>query len=140
MPHLRVSPSLLPFPTFNTSFLKNTVIGERLVTPSAIVYLVVKLRLVHPMADAVVEGPEETDVEVVKRELKRNEEKDSQFLIGQTDAEDLPDDARTSGWAHAPYWPAVRCLFFTTRIILRTRCFSNRTASPVGGLFSPMIK
>jgi hypothetical protein len=81
------------------------------------VYLVVKLRLAPPTAHAVVEAPEETGFEAVKLALKRNEEKDYQFLTGQNDAEEVPDSAHTSGWAHAPYWPAVRCLFFrTTRI------------------------
>ncbi|PBL02055.1 hypothetical protein ARMGADRAFT_1158655 [Armillaria gallica] len=69
------------------------VIDEKTVTPSSIVFLVVKLRL------GAVEGVE-LDIDT-----KENEAKDYEFLNIRKDAEDV---AVTPGWAHAPYWPANR--------------------------------
>ncbi|EIN04311.1 hypothetical protein PUNSTDRAFT_108433 [Punctularia strigosozonata HHB-11173 SS5] len=87
------------------------VIGERLVTPQAIVFLVVKLRITPPglAAASTAVKKEEEDVEDVKRRVKLNDEKDYEFLTGKRDAEPLPEGQEdTVGWAHAPYWPANR--------------------------------
>jgi translocation protein SEC63 len=81
------------------------VIGERLVTPSSIVYLVLKLRI-SPLFGSTIKG-EELDVEETKRSVRLNEEKDLLFLNDRGDAEQLPDDF-SNGWAHAPYWPGNR--------------------------------
>jgi len=81
------------------------VIGERVVSPSAIVYLVVKLRLSPP---GVSNDQRDLSVEETKRVVKLNEEKDEAFLLKtKLDAEELPSD-QTTGFAHAPYWPAGR--------------------------------
>jgi translocation protein SEC63 len=81
------------------------VIGERLVTPSSIVFLVVKLRIALPRHSASPPAREK-DAEETKRILKMNDEMDHQFLVSKKDTEDeLSADA--SGWAHAPYWPGV---------------------------------
>jgi translocation protein SEC63 len=86
------------------------VIGERLVTPSAIVFLVVKLRLSPPRDPSAVEvKSKEDDVDEIKRTVKANEDKDLQFLNDRKDAEDMADEA-SPGWAHAPYWPGKRKL------------------------------
>jgi translocation protein SEC63 len=85
------------------------VIGERLVTPSAIVYLVVKLRLNPPTSSSTIVH-KEPDADETKRLLKINDEKDHQFLISRKDAEDMPSIDSAGGWAHAPYWPGVSCL------------------------------
>jgi translocation protein SEC63 len=82
------------------------VIGERLVTPSSIVFFVVKLRLSPPQDPSVIEPTKEEDVDEVKRRIKRNEEKDAEFLTNRKDAEEIPENAAI-GWAHAPYWPKV---------------------------------
>lgn len=76
------------------------VIGERFVTPSSIVYLLVKLRLASPA------GPT-SDEKTANVDARAQEEKETEFLMSRKDAEDLPEGA-TSGWAHAPYWPANR--------------------------------
>jgi translocation protein SEC63 len=78
------------------------VVGERLITPSSIVYLIVKLRLLPPRDLSV---PSEEDLEQVKRAIKMNEDKDVDFLISRKDAEDASEDYAC--WAHAPYWPGV---------------------------------
>jgi translocation protein SEC63 len=85
------------------------VIGERLVTPSSIVYLIVKLRLSPSRGSSLSLPPtQEKDAEETKRSLKSNEDKDNQFLVSRKDAEDNPSVDIASGWAHAPYWPGYR--------------------------------
>ncbi|KAF5377761.1 hypothetical protein D9757_008081 [Collybiopsis confluens] len=81
------------------------VIGERIVTPSSIVYLVVKLRLSPPSSSTAVKR--ELDVDEVKRIVKLNDEKDEEFLMSRGDAEPIKSET-SSGWAHAPFWPENR--------------------------------
>lgn len=82
------------------------VIGERIVTPSSIVFLVVKLRLSPPSTSDV---EKELDVAELKQNNRRNEEKkDEEFLASRNEMEDLSPNGTASGWAHAPYWPGVR--------------------------------
>jgi len=84
------------------------VIGERLVTPSAIVFLVIKLRLSPPRDPSSPQvKSKEDDVDEIKRTVKSNEDKDLKFLNDRKDSEDIPDEA-APGWAHAPYWPGRR--------------------------------
>ncbi|THG98612.1 hypothetical protein EW026_g3617 [Hermanssonia centrifuga] len=73
------------------------VIGERIVTPLSIVYLVVKLRISPPTA--------EVSAKPVGAPKNGNDE---EFLISRKDAEDMPEGAHDGGWAHAPHWPANR--------------------------------
>jgi translocation protein SEC63 len=81
------------------------VIGERIVTPSSIVYLILKLRIT-PSSESTG-AQKDLDVEETKRSVKMNEEKDLLFLNDRGDAEALEDD-NVNGWAHAPHWPANR--------------------------------
>ena len=74
------------------------VIGERFVTPSSFVHLLVKLRLTPIAKDG-------TFVQLPKPEA--NEKRDNEFLLSKKDAEDLPNGEYASQYAHAPYWPAV---------------------------------
>ncbi|KAH9921565.1 DnaJ-domain-containing protein [Epithele typhae] len=76
------------------------VIGERFVTPSSFVNLVVKLRVTPFDKDG-------RPVAVPKSD-KDTEKRDSEFLVGKKDAEDLPEGHPEGAWAHAPYWPANR--------------------------------
>ena len=85
------------------------VIGDRIITPSSIVFLVVKLRL-SPPSLAPVERTE-LDGEETRRLTKSNEEKDEEFLLGRKEAEDPPSDDLVIGTAHAPYWPGVSWKF-----------------------------
>lgn len=80
------------------------VIGERLVVPSSIVYLVVKLRLTPPRGSPAP-ATKEKDAEETKRILKFNDEKDNQFLNSKDESE---GESSGASWAHAPYWPGVR--------------------------------
>ncbi|KAF7969129.1 hypothetical protein HWV62_28248 [Athelia sp. TMB] len=82
------------------------VIGERIVIPSSIVFLVVKLR-VSPRGGFSARS-QEKDVNETKRIIKVNEERDQQFLISKKEVEELPNAAGSSGLAHAPYWPGYR--------------------------------
>lgn len=80
------------------------VIGERVVTPSSIIFLVVKLRLVPP---GVSTEKKDLSVDETKRIAAANEKQDEEFLISKLDAEEIPK-TKTPGWAHAPRWPASR--------------------------------
>ncbi|KAG6915041.1 hypothetical protein DXG01_013771 [Tephrocybe rancida] len=82
------------------------VIGERIVTPSSIVFLVVKLRLSPPSFNPVEE--KEFDVDETKRRIRLNDEKDEEFLVGKKETEDLTSEERLPGSVHAPYWPSER--------------------------------
>ncbi|KAF8319200.1 Sec63 Brl domain-containing protein [Amanita rubescens] len=82
------------------------VIGERVVSPSAIVYLVVKLRLKSPIAKAPQDDKKpELDVDAIKRRVKRNDEQEEEFLKSRGDAEESKTIAE---YAHAPHWPGER--------------------------------
>ncbi|KAG8935466.1 secretory subunit [Tulasnella sp. 418] len=85
------------------------VIGERIITPGAIVQLVFKLRVVSPTAKptpAVSNGTATPDKEddSHNEELKLEEE----FLTSKQEAEDLQPGAVPLEEAHAPYWPSAR--------------------------------
>jgi len=87
------------------------VIGERVVSPSSIVYLVVKLRLKSPIDQPSVDAAvkKELDADGVKRRVKFNDEQEEEFLKSRGDAEDLGDTAATAApYAHAPHWPGER--------------------------------
>ncbi|KAF5363456.1 hypothetical protein D9756_000996 [Leucocoprinus leucothites] len=80
------------------------VIGERVVTPSSIVFLVVKLRLVPP--NKKIERRELT-VEETKKAIKFSDEKDDKFLTSRNDTEELDNEDILTA-AHAPFWPGER--------------------------------
>ncbi|THH16920.1 hypothetical protein EW146_g3795 [Bondarzewia mesenterica] len=82
------------------------VIGERIITPSAYVLLVVKLRL-SPPSDTPQENGEAKE-EGGQTATEADVAKDEEFLNSNKDFEDLPPSAQGSGWAHAPYWPGNR--------------------------------
>jgi translocation protein SEC63 len=88
--------------------IRAAVIGERIVTPSSIVYLVVKLRLVPPTDTASVKEEAALDVDETKRILHATEERDSAFLTSGKDTEVLKPGQVVNGGAHAPFWPGVR--------------------------------
>ncbi|EIW81991.1 translocation protein sec63 [Coniophora puteana RWD-64-598 SS2] len=73
------------------------VIGERLITPSAIVFLLVKVRVRPPVAVASEKGTSETEEQRAKRE--------DEFLNSRGDAEDVK---LPTSYAHAPRWPGLR--------------------------------
>ncbi|ETW84592.1 molecular chaperone, DnaJ superfamily [Heterobasidion irregulare TC 32-1] len=82
------------------------VIGERIVTPSALVLLVVKLRISPPTHGSLVNGATKDEEE---RPLSDTDAaKDDEFLKSPQDYEDLSPSSQGSGWAHAPYWPGNR--------------------------------
>ncbi|KAJ3843252.1 Sec63 Brl domain-containing protein [Lentinula raphanica] len=81
------------------------VIGERIIVPSSIVYLTVKLRLSPPLPSSTVVTKKEESAEEVKRSIKLNDQKDEEFLMTRDDAEPMQGEGT---WAHAPYWPENR--------------------------------
>ncbi|EJD01240.1 uncharacterized protein FOMMEDRAFT_126005 [Fomitiporia mediterranea MF3/22] len=85
------------------------VLGERIVTPLSIVQLVVKARITPPTGATVKQEEKETsDVDVIKRSIKENEEKDQAFLSSKRDSEDLTNGLTIAKRAHTPFWPAPR--------------------------------
>ncbi|GJJ07811.1 hypothetical protein Clacol_002016 [Clathrus columnatus] len=80
------------------------VIGERLVTPGAIVQLIFKLRVCPPFASLIQSNGASNE----RRESKIDAELDQAFLTDKKDFEDLPAGERLSGWVHAPLWPSDR--------------------------------
>ncbi|KIJ19749.1 hypothetical protein PAXINDRAFT_166003 [Paxillus involutus ATCC 200175] len=76
------------------------VIGERLVTPSSIVFLLVKLRVMEP--NAILSPSSNVDA----KNAKKNDDIDEKFLNSRGEAEELQGDG--AGWAHAPFWPGLR--------------------------------
>jgi len=89
------------------------VIGERIITPSAIVQLVFKLRLVSPLESSLSTGGAEslvgeTDVDTAKRIATFEGERTQAFLNSKKEAEDLQPGDPGFGFAHAPYWPEDR--------------------------------
>lgn len=75
------------------------VIGERFVTPSSFVHLLVKLRVVPLGKDGKAAA--------VSKETKGAEKRDHEFLLSKKEMEDLPSGEPVAQYAHAPYWPAV---------------------------------
>jgi len=75
------------------------VIGDRLVTPSSIVYLVIKARLVNPSLPKIQISEE-------AKTALNDEQRDYEFLSGRKDAEEMSNIVLSS--AHAPHWPAAR--------------------------------
>lgn len=92
---------------WHSSLTRILVIGERFVTPGAIVQLVFKLRLRPPVVGSGMSNGGLSDVEKEKQDAKFNDERDQAFLVSKKDIEDLPVGEPLCGWAHAPRWPAV---------------------------------
>ncbi|KAL4078454.1 Sec63 Brl domain-containing protein [Scleroderma yunnanense] len=75
------------------------VIGERVVTPSSIVFLLVKLRLQSRSSqDGTVKSEHENSA--------KDDVIDEAFLHTRRDAEEIQGSG--TEWAHAPYWPGLR--------------------------------
>jgi len=83
------------------------VIDEKVVTPGAIVYLVLKLRLRPPEVLATPREDRAIDSSEAAAS-KPNNDNETAFLLSRKEAEDLPKGAVTPGWAHAPHWPDNR--------------------------------
>ncbi|PPQ71741.1 hypothetical protein CVT24_006505 [Panaeolus cyanescens] len=81
------------------------VIGERVITPSSIIYLHVKLRLSPPGTKAT--EPKDLTVDETKKLVQRTDELDEAFLVSRNEAEELPGSPEATS-AHAPYWPGTR--------------------------------
>lgn len=84
------------------------VIDERIITPEAMVNLVIKARLDPPGGSGRAPVDDNESEESVAKAKKANEKKDYAFLTGRRDAEEMPEGLKALGQAHAPYWPAVR--------------------------------
>jgi len=78
------------------------VIGERVILPLSIVYLVVKLRIKPSTSDA------STEPEKKGASTPADEEAEEEFLMSKDEASELPSGKAVTGWAHAPRWPANR--------------------------------
>lgn len=125
------------FPDF-VDVLKYTnlvVIGETTVSPSSIIYLLVKLRLSPPGSKGTSTSTEitkkELSVDETKKLVQRNHESDEKFLESKLDAEEVAAD-KVNGSAHAPHWPGVR---FSSSYVLQCLNFVSRFANLHGGSF-----
>ena len=114
------------------------MIGERIVTPQALVHLVLKLRISPPAAVKATESDEKSGSEnrptVDTDEEARQEDA---FLNGPKDVEDFQSSTPILGSAHAPLWPSVRFLCFGLGVLAK---YVIRVTSPVGGSSSRMLK
>lgn len=106
------------------------MLGERIVTPSAIVHLVVKLRLTT--GSSTEESSKSLEESQLKRIKKLNDERDNEFLSSRKDGEDLPAGV-VNKWAHAPFWPkvGVHSLF----LHLESNLNGSRPEKPLGGYY-----
>ncbi|KAF9530979.1 Sec63 Brl domain-containing protein [Crepidotus variabilis] len=86
------------------------VIGESVITPSAIIYLLVKLRLSPPGSKQTPSSEivkKELSVDETKKLVQQNHEIDEKFLESKKEAEEL-SSGKANGSAHAPHWPGIR--------------------------------
>ncbi|KJA18200.1 hypothetical protein HYPSUDRAFT_45520 [Hypholoma sublateritium FD-334 SS-4] len=81
------------------------VIGERIVTPSSIIYLLVKLRITP--FDTEPKEKKEPTVDEAKKAVEAEEAADEEFLTSRLEAEEIPE-SHQSGAAHAPFWPGAK--------------------------------
>lgn len=80
------------------------MIGERIVTPGAIVQLLFKLRLTPP-----TQAPTEPSTELTPEQRKQEIREEDAFLTGKEDTAELLPGLQVPGYVHAPYYPAVSC-------------------------------
>jgi len=90
------------------------VIGERIVTPQALVHLVMKLRVMPPKSASTSEANGNVDTEN-RPTIDTDEEArlDDTFLNSPRDVEDIKSPTSILGSAHTPLWPAVCYLLLT---------------------------
>ncbi len=89
----------------SVSLTQDSIISERVVSPSAIGYLVVKLRLNSPIAEPLQDDEgQELDVYTIQRRVKRNDEQEEEFFRSRGDAEEVKTIAE---YARAPHLPGV---------------------------------
>jgi translocation protein SEC63 len=85
------------------------VIGERIVTPQALVHLVMKLRISPPKSTTTSEPNGKVDTENRPTTDADEARLDDAFLNSPRDAEDLKSPIPILGSAHSPLWPSVCC-------------------------------
>lgn len=86
---------------------KFKVIGERIVTPQALVHLVLKLRVSPPSAVKATESSGKTGSENrAKVDPDEEARQEDAFLNGTKDVEDFTSSTPILGSAHAPLWPS----------------------------------
>lgn len=92
------------------------MIGERIVTPQALVHLVLKLRVSPPSAVKATESKGETGSENrAKVDPDEEARQEDAFINSAKDAEDFTSSTPILGSAHAPLWPSVRFFMLPLR-------------------------
>lgn len=104
------------------------VIDDRLVTPSSIVFLVVKVRLVPPA------GSTANPVGPASEKAINDDKRDYEFLTGKNEAEEGPKESRIQYAAHAPHWPGVSYTQITS-LLANTDWSIHSIVNPHSGLF-----
>ncbi|KAJ1308318.1 hypothetical protein OPQ81_004029 [Rhizoctonia solani] len=88
---------------------KFKVIGERIVTPNAIVNLLFRAQIVPRVKSEDKDKEAELSVEEAKTAAKSLEERENTFLATRHEAEPLDEEAtELTRFAHAPHWPENR--------------------------------
>lgn len=76
------------------------VLGERIITPGAIVQLVIQARAIPPGTSA----PKVTGASVDENASSNRDERHQNFIVTKKESEDIPTDSLL---AHTPRWPEV---------------------------------
>jgi|SRR6266850_357530 len=105
------------------------VIGERIVTPQALVHLVMKLRVSPPKGTTTSEPNGKVDTEN-RPTIDADEESrlDNAFLNSPRDVEDLKSSTPILSSAHSPLWPAVCGLLLAPDFVADTATYSGPEA------------
>lgn len=91
------------------------MIGERIVTPQALVHLVLKLRVSPPSAVKSTESKETGSENRAKVDPDEEARQEDAFINSAKDAEDFTSTTPILGSAHAPLWPSVRFFMLPLR-------------------------
>ena len=110
---------------------KFKVIGERIVTPNAIVNLVFRAQVIPRLGEGEGQKEKEESVDEAKARAKELGEREDTFLASRHECEPLEEGEEVIRWAHAPRWPEVRLpSYFMARLLTQV---GYRTVSPRGG-------
>ncbi|CAE6422386.1 unnamed protein product [Rhizoctonia solani] len=87
---------------------KFKVIGERIVTPNAIVNLLFRAQVVPRVKSEGKDKETELSVDEAKAAAKALDERENTFLSTRHEAEPFEETAEVTKYAHAPHWPENR--------------------------------
>lgn len=105
------------------------VIGERIVTPQALVHLVIKLRVSTPKCAITSEVNGNVDTENHPTiDTDEDARLDDAFLNSPRDVEDLRSPSPILDSAHSPLWPSVCYLYLPPIFLADVTTYSESQA------------